>query len=193
MIFAFLFIFIFSIFLIWIFFLKIRRDHFIKTATKAFIKNEKYFSTKSIHEAYKKGNKWQKLSICCGRKTKHMKNSAPDEVHKLYNLAQEFMEKGDMLPASKNAFRALELCTKECAYFEKAKTYQLLGNIYFISEFNDLAQSMFEASYEIFAKLGARRNMSEVFNDLAKLMNKQERFEEAEIYLNNSKELNLSL
>ncbi len=97
---------------------------------------------------------------------------------------------GDMESASQEASSALKLFEKEQAYFEMAMTYLRIGTIYRVSAIYDVAQFMFEAAKEIFAKMKQNTAYAIVSANLGMLMVAQNRYDEAEDFFEKALQLN---
>lgn len=97
---------------------------------------------------------------------------------------------GDMLSASQRASSALRLFEKDKAFFEMAMVYLQLGTIYRVSATYDVAQCMFEAAQDIFAKMKLEIPRAISWANLGMLTAAQKRYEEAEEYFTKALEIN---
>lgn len=103
------------------------------------------------------------------------------------------MESGDMLSASENCSKSINLFNKEKAYIEEIKAYILIGTIYRISCVEDVAQFMFDSALKISQKLKYQVGCAEAYGNFGMLMIMQERFEEAEAYFAKALEINIKI
>lgn len=108
--------------------------------------------------------------------------------HQAY-LARTALKNGDLEFASKLFYQAAGLFNKSLAFYEEAQIYLYLGTVYRVSFLYDVAETLFLSALKNFQRLKFEEGIAKTYANLGILMIGQERFEEADSYLNKSSEI----
>lgn len=162
--------------------------HFdFKKALKAFetliIKQpSNMFILGEMAELYYLTNDYKKFQMTT-EKIDTSKSNHYTAAKKLYLEIILNMQDGDLLPASDDGNKVIKMFNNNKAHIEEAKTYLLVGIMYKACAIFDPAQFMLETALKIFTKYDDKIGIIETYGTLAMLMSAQERFNEAESYL----------
>ena len=107
-------------------------------------------------------------------------------AHYFSHLAQIALKNGDLAFASRQFYKAVKLFNRSNAFYEEGETYLKLGTIYRISFIDDMAETLFLSALKIFTSLCFEKGIAKAYAYLGMLMTGEERFNEAEEYLNKS-------
>ena len=107
------------------------------------------------------------------------KLNKPQKISSLVLEARIDMQDSDMLSASKKLMLSIKIFKKYNLYFEEAASYVMLGEIYRISAFFDVSQTMYESAEKIYLSVSDSVRCADVKALKGLLMIAQERFDEA--------------
>ena len=118
----------------------------------------------------------------------NIRSNTPEYACKKMCEAKIGLFEGDMAVASADLAEALRIFQKKNMLYEEAEAYFVLGTMYRVSGVFDAAEFMFRSAVKVALFLGAKNFLTEVFASMALSMSVQNRFEEAENYLNKAAE-----
>ena len=101
------------------------------------------------------------------------------KAYYFYISAFIYLQEADMMSASQNASKALEMFKKYGYFYEEAQCYLLMAEIYRVSCVHDIAQTMIESAIKIYEKMKLSYLHAQSMTVLGMLMLFENRFEEA--------------
>ena len=105
--------------------------------------------------------------------------------HQAY-IAHCALKNGDLDFASNLFYQAADLFNRSLAFYEEANIYLYIGTVYRISFLGDIAETLFLSALKSYRSLNFDEGIAKAFANLGILMIGQERFDEADDYLNKS-------
>jgi len=130
-----------------------------------------------------KNNQYEKASAQMKNFSVIEKKTVKLRALELLYRAQIALYEGDMYGASVDASEALRIFQKKNMLFEEAMAYFVLGALYRVCGVYDAADFMLRSAKKMFALVGADNYLIETLASLGLLMEAQNRFEEADDYL----------
>lgn len=115
------------------------------------------------------------------------------KAHYLRHLGETALKNGDLEYASRQFYAAAGLFNRAKAYYEEAAVYLRLGTVYRICFVDDVSETLFLSALKTFRFLKYAEGIAQTQAHLGMLMTGQERFEEAESYLQQALETYHSL
>ena len=110
-----------------------------------------------------------------------------------YCMAKLALEVGDLYNASNDASIAVRLFHKTKSFYEEAKAYFLLGEIYRVSGVSDMAYFMYDEAKKISNKLHCESLKADILGCVGMLFTMQERFNAAQDAFQESLDINLKV
>lgn len=107
------------------------------------------------------------------------KLSAAEKAAVLYCRSWFALSVGDLLNASEDCTAAISLFQKKDCFYEEARAYWFLGEIYRFSAASDSAEFMYKTALELAEKQNYPSLQADIFGSLGMLYTGEERFEEA--------------
>ena len=108
------------------------------------------------------------------------------KAHHQAHIAHCALKNGDLDFASKLFYQAADLFHRSLAFYEEADIYLYLGTVYRVSFLDDIAETLFLSALKSFKSLNFDEGIAKSLANLGILMIGQERFDEANDYLNKS-------